>query len=229
VRNFYNRKQADIVSGAANMAAILVADGAGMGVSPTQISGFGAFNTVLQSSWTTSVTPETRTPVSIEATRIAIKNMRENAIALNALIRANPAVTDAQLIGLGLLPRTTRTPRPAEMTAPSVEVESVVGRLVKLNIRQAGAEKRARPIGSAGALVYSFIGPAAPSDPSAYKFEGLASKGNEVEVLFPDDTASGATAWISAAWVSQRGQRGFASTPVQVTIQGGPVLAAEGA
>jgi hypothetical protein len=43
-------------------------------------------------------------------------------------------------------------------------------------------------------------------------------------ILLPNDVPSGATAWIAAAWVSQRGQRGTACNPVQVTIQGGPVL-----
>ena len=86
VRNFYYRKQADIVSGSSNFAAMLVADGAGMGVSPTQISGFGTLNTALQSSLSASSTPETRTPVSIEGANEAYRNEPLDATARAACI-----------------------------------------------------------------------------------------------------------------------------------------------
>src|SRR5688500_4754699 len=71
VRNFYYRKQADVVLGSANMAGILVTDGAGMNLSPTQISNFGTLNTALQAAWTAATTPETRPPVAIEAKDLA--------------------------------------------------------------------------------------------------------------------------------------------------------------
>ena len=45
------------------------------------------------------------------------------------------------------------------------------------------------------------------------------------EIVFPDDVASGATAWISAGWISRRGVRGMACPPIQVTVTGGPVRA----
>jgi hypothetical protein len=224
-RNFYLRKQSEIVSGSANFAAMITADAVALGLVPAQATAFGLLNTALQSAWTTSSTPETRTSVAVEATRIAIKNMRAGAMPIAKQIVGNPAVTDAQLLALGLLPRTSPGPIPPTMTPPEVDVVDVIGRLVRLRIRQAGSvESKSKPVGSAGAQIYTYVGATAPSDPNLYKYQGLSTRGI-VEVLFDNDVASGATAWIAAAWVSQRGQRGFACTPVSVTIQGGPVLA----
>jgi hypothetical protein len=111
------------------------------------------------------------------------------------------------------------------MTPPELDAIRVEGRLVTVRVRQAGVETAARPIGSVGAYIFSYVGPTAPTDPNAYKLEGLCTR-RTVQVQFPNDVPSGATAWIAAAWVAQRGgQRGFACTPVSVTIQGGPILA----
>lgn len=223
-RNFYLGKDATIVTGSANFAAMLVADAVSLGLLPAQATAFGVVNTALQSAYSAAITPETRTPVAIEQKNLALKNMRASAIPLAKQIVGNPAVTDAQLIALGLLPRTVPTPIPPTMTAPEADVIDVNGRLVTVRVRQAGVESNARPIGSVGAYIYSYVGPTAPTDPSEYKFEGLSTR-RTVEVLFPNDVPNGATAWIAAAWVSARGQRGYACTPVSVTIQGGPILA----
>jgi hypothetical protein len=224
-RNFYHGKGATIVAGAANFAAMILADAASLGLEPEQATAFGVLNTALQSAWTTANTPETRTSVAIEARNLAIKQMRAGAIPLAKQIVGNPAVTDAQLMALGLLPRTSPTPIPPEMAAPEVDIVDVQNRLAKVRVRQAGVESSARPRGAVGAYIFSYVGPSAPTDPSEYKLEGLCTR-RYVEVLFPNDVPSGATAWIAAAWVAQRGgQRGYACAPVSFTIQGGPILA----
>ena len=84
---------------------------------------------------------------------------------------------------------------------------------------------RGKPFGAIGANVFSFVGPEAPTDPKAYHFEGLTTR-PKVQLLFPDSVASGATVWISACWVSARGQIGTGSVPISFTIQGGAVAAA---
>ncbi len=224
-QNFYHGKDATIVSGSANFASEIAENAAALGILPAQATAFGVRDTALQSAYLAAITPETRTPVSIEQKNIALRNMRAMAIPLAKQIIGNPAVTDAQLIALGLLPRTIPTPRPATMTPPEVDATKVDGRLVTIRVRQAGVESNSRPIGSVGAFIFSYVGPTAPTDPGAYKLEGLCTR-RTVQVQFPNDVPSGATAWIAAAWVSARGQRGFACTPVSVTIQGGPILAA---
>jgi hypothetical protein len=222
-KNWYLKKQAEFVTASANFAAKLVAEGDDLDVSPEQSAAYGALNTALQSAYTAATTPETRTSVAIEQKTIAMANVRRAAIGLAKLIVSNPAVSDAQLISLGLLPRTTPTPQPATMTAPVVDAVNVVGRLVTARIHQADGS-RARPKGTVGALVYSYVGNEIPTDPNAWVQQGLATRG-KTEILFPDSVPNGATAFISALWLGRRGERGFASTPIQITIQGGPVVA----
>jgi hypothetical protein len=80
-------------------------------------------------------------------------------------------------------------------------------------------------MGCLGAYLYVFTGDEPPIDPQLYRLHGLVSRKTET-ITFSNDVASGSTAWVSAAWVSRRGQSGPACNPVRVTIQGGPVLAA---
>lgn len=224
-RNFYLRTQAEIVSGSANFASLIVANAATYGLTSVQATAYQGLDVALQSAYTAAINPETRTPVAVGAKDSAITNVRNRAILLSKIIYATPSVNDSQLTALGLLPRAVRTPRPPATTPPVVEVMSVSGRLVKVRIHAVSSAGARKPVGSVGALVYSFTGPAAPTDPRQYHYEGLATRGT-CEIQFPNDVASGATAWIAAAWVSQRGAPGTACTPVQVTVQGGPVLAA---
>src|SRR3954465_10334268 len=65
-KNWYQRKQAEFVTAAANFAAQLIAQGEDMDVSAEQIAGFGVLNTAFQSAYTAAMTPETRTAVAIE-------------------------------------------------------------------------------------------------------------------------------------------------------------------
>ncbi len=223
-QNWYHGKDASIVAGSANFGGLIATGFASYGLTTGQQAAFNALNTILQAKYSAAITPDTRTPVAIEGKNLAIVNVRRSAVALSKIIYATLTVTDEQLVALGLLPRTVPTPIPATMTPPVVTIKSVVGRLVEITIKQAGTESRARPLGSAGAQVYSFVGDEPAADPGAYKFEGLATRG-VAAVLFSNEVASGATAWISCAWVSRRGQRGFGSDPIRVTIQGGPVVA----
>src|SRR4051794_38326407 len=67
VRNFYYRREGDAVDGSANFAALLVSEGTSLGITAAQSTAYGVVNTALQAAWTTAVTPETRTKISVEA------------------------------------------------------------------------------------------------------------------------------------------------------------------
>jgi hypothetical protein len=224
-RNFYFGKDADIVTGSANFASLIATGFASYGLTTGQATAFGTLNTALQSAYSTSIEPTTRTRVTIAAKTLAIKNMRASAVLLAKIIYATPTVTDGQLVGLGLLPRSARTPIPAPTTSPIVEVGTVSGRLVNVRVHSSDSTRRGIEAGAKGANVYSFVGAAAPTDPRDYHFEGMTTR-TITQVLFPNTVASGATVWLSACWVSARGQTGPASTPISFTLQGGAVLPA---
>jgi hypothetical protein len=223
-RNFYFRKAADAVAGSANFAADIALNYASLGLTTAQSAAFGVVNTALQAAWTLATDPSTRTRVTIAGKDLALRNMRHAAVPLAKIIYATGTVTDAQLIGLGLLPRASFAPVGPAPTAPALEVGAVTGRRVQIRLRPAGGEGRPAIFpGSKGANVYSFVGPAAPAEQREWHFEGLATRGN-AQVLFPDDVPSGATVWLSACWVSNRGATGPACEPVPFTLQGGGVL-----
>ena len=83
----------------------------------------------------------------------------------------------------------------------------------------------ARRWGVDGASVFSFVGAAAPTDESAWKFEGNTTR-TVVNVLFPNTVAAGAKVWFTAFWFNPRAQRGPASAPVGTNIPGGGAMAA---
>lgn len=223
-RNFYHGKDADIVAGAANFASLISAGFASYGLSSAQSTAFGLLNTALQSAYTTATTPSTRSPVAIEAKNLAILNMRRLAVNLARIVSATATVTDAQLVSLGLLPRTVPTPRPVPGTPPMIEFLSCAGRVVTIRIHSATGESRAKPFGAIGADIYSAVSPTVPTDPNAYRHEGLATRG-KMRMTFPNDVPSGATIWLSGVWVSARGERSMGSTPISFTLQGGPITA----
>jgi hypothetical protein len=221
-RNFYFKTQADIVSGSRNFANLITADPSSLGLTPEQAANYSGYDAALQSAYAAASKPESRTSVAVRNKNDAIKDVQREAQCLANIISATPTVDDAQLMALGLLPRAMRTRRTAPLAPPIVNVISVVGRLVRIHIRAADGARR--PIGAAGAQIYSYTGEEPPTDGRQYHHEGLATRGT-FEVQFPNNVAGGATAWISAGWVSTRGVAGLACAPVSMTIQGGPVVA----
>jgi hypothetical protein len=226
-RNFYFRTQAEIVSGSANFAALILADAESFGLTPAQAAEYQAYDAALQSSYAAAVSPHTRTSPAVQRKNAAIRDVQREAQRLAKVIYGTGTADDSKLILLGLLPRASYTRRAAPKEPPEVWAVSVVGRRVRIRIQaweESDAPTGRRPAGAIGAQVYSFVGEQAPADLRAYHHEGLATRGS-YEVRFPKDVPGGATVWIAAAWVSTRGVPGDASAPARTTIQGGSVEA----
>jgi hypothetical protein len=222
-RNFYYRKDANVVTGSANFASLIATGFASYGLTSAQSTAFGTLNTSLQSAYLAAVEPTTRTRVTIETKNLSIKNMRASAILLSKIIYATQTVTDAQLVGLGLLPRSTRTPIGPPTTSPIVEIGVVTGRVVNLRLHSSDSERRGIEAGCKGANLYSFVGAEPPTDPRDYHFDGMTTR-TITQILFPNSVPTGALVWLSACWVTARGATGPASVPVSVPLQGGAVL-----
>jgi hypothetical protein len=224
--NFYRGVDADVVAGSANFASLLATGFASYGITSVQQAAFAALNAALQSAYSAAVSPSTRTPGSVMAKNTAIRNVRANAILLGKIISATPSVTDSQLVGLGLLPRSGRTPVARPDSAPAIEVLSVRGNTVSLRLREGGdSSRRGKPVGVSGAAVYSFVGAVPPTDERGWTFEALTSR-VKTDVEFPNRVAPGSRVWFTAFWFNQRKQSGPAATPVTTNLQGGAAMAA---
>jgi hypothetical protein len=223
-QNFYRRKMADAVAGAANFAAGIATDFASLGLTTAQQSAFGLVNSSLQSAWTASINPETRTSVSIEARDLALKNMREMAVDLAKIIYATPAVTDPQLVALGLQPRPGRTPSVLITETPVVTVYKVQGRQVIIRVRDASGAVRGKLPAAVGAMVYSFVGATPPSGHEGWTSEGPITKDTAI-VAFDDSVPVGGRVWFAAQWFNSKGV-GPGCTPVAAVIGADGSLAA---
>lgn len=224
-RNFYFGKDASIVAGSATFAAVLAENPTSFGCTAAQSTAFSALDVLLQNAYASAIDPSTRTPVAIEAKNIALHNMRVSAINLARIIYSTPTVDNAQLMSLGLLPRTSPTPRTLPGTPPILEVTSVSSRLVNVRIHGDEPDRRGLPFGANGVNIYSFVGPAAPTNPREYHYEGTATRAT-TQILFPDTVASGALIWLSGCWMGAGGRTSIGSTPISFTLQGGAIPAA---
>ena len=129
------------------------------------------------------------------------------------------------LLALRMNPRVVRVPRGVPGSAPVVEVISCNGRLANIRVHDATSESRGLPFGATSASIYSYVGPTPPADPREYHYEGALTRAKG-QIIFPDTVPSGSTIWLSAQWVSARGQRSPGSVPISFTLQGGALPAA---
>jgi len=226
-RNFYYGKDARIVAGSAGFAARINVDPEAYGIPPWRAERYAELDARLQAAYQLVASPQTKTPVAVREKDEALRAVRLEAALLASVIAAEATVSDGELIALGLLPRPTRARRAEPDEAPFVSVAQVIGRRVTVRITARSGETR-KPIGCVGAQLFVFTGEEPPSDAQMYRFEGTVTR-KTATITFDNDVPSGATAWVSAAWLSRRGKTSPACNPVRVTIQGGPVTIPSGA
>ena len=225
-RNFYYGKQADIVTGSNTFGTLISSTPTVFGLVAAQAISYASFNAALQTSYAAAISNTTRSPTTIQAKDIAVRNVQREAALLAKIVYATSSVTDVQLLALGLLPRRSPLPRPVPEVAPMLELVSVSGRVAKVRFHNTEAEtSRGKAPGTVGVALYSYVGPLAPADPAAYKFEGLATRA-VTEIVFPNAVVSGAKVWISGQWISARGQTSIGSAPITFNLPGGDLAAA---
>jgi hypothetical protein len=146
------------------------------------------------------------------------------------VIQAMPTslVTSAQRLELGLpIHAEGRTKIPAPATAPHINVRSVSGWTVKLQLTNPGSDSpNARPPGVAGATIFSFVGDDAPTNPSAWEFFRNVTRA-KVTLGFPTTLAPGTKLWLTAVWRNPTEAKGPYAVPVSTQINyGGLAVAA---
>ncbi|HEV7301427.1 MAG TPA: hypothetical protein VGN72_18840 [Tepidisphaeraceae bacterium] len=138
-----------------------------------------------------------------------------------SIIRGQTELSAAQQILIGLTVsggrRTTVAP-PDER--PRVRVVSVSGRTVRLSLRGQIFGVRRRPRDARGATVFSYVGPHAAMDISAWRFCGNTQRAT-IDVAFPAELPPGSVVHLMACWYGTRSQPGPMSWPVQAYLGGG--------
>ena len=218
--NFYRKKDSELVTGSAVFAAAIAATPVVFGLVAAQATAYGVLDTAFATDYATANEPATRTKSAVAAKNQSRKNLVAGATQLADYIIRNPAVSNAQLIDLGLDPRTERTPVPPPTGSPSIDFKAVDGRIVTLRLH--GRTGRGKPAGVAGVAIFSHVGATPPASISDWKFEGNAGR-TTVAVAFDDSVPAGSLVWFTAFWFNNRKQSGPACDPVSINIAGGGV------
>jgi hypothetical protein len=106
-----------------------------------------------------------------------------------------------------------------------MQILAADGRQFKLKVSMLGSSRRAKEPKSAGAIIFTWVGPTANPDMSKWEYHGLVSRGDFfLEVGL--DVPAGSQVWFCAAWQTSRGLNGPLSTPIAGYVGGGVTDAA---
>jgi hypothetical protein len=175
---------------------------------------YTAWNTAYQAA----VNPTTRTKANVMT-----KN-NQKAIVLGVVrgyartIGANVAVSDALKINLGLHVRdTTPTPVPPPATFPQLTVAEPMRGVQDVRAHDSATpDRRSKPMGAAGMLVFRNIGTTAVSNPAECAFLKFISRTELVSQFDPAD--NGKVATYFARWTNAKGEVGPWSPAVSMPI-----------
>lgn len=168
-----------------------------------------AFGAALQ----TASDPNTRSPTSIGVKNIKKKELITLTRSYVDICQAYPEMTDEKRLYLGIPVRDRNpTPAPIPATAPVVNITSVQGRLINLQLREEGSERRGKPEKVSTAWIYSYLGEDSPLF-SQMSFAGSSPK-TDTFIVLPESVPVNTKVWISACWVNTTEKPGSVSIPV---------------
>jgi len=148
--------------------------------------------------------PASRTRVSVAAKNLSRALLKKNARQLARIINAHPGVSDQQRVDLGLALRKAAV---TAIAAPSTRPMLMVDHLGRVRlVDEALPQRRGKPPGVLGAIIFAKLDGPAPVESSDAPFAGLATRPIH-QVPLPDHS-SGRRLWVMARWVNARGEEG---------------------
>jgi hypothetical protein len=234
-KGFLPNADVALLEWSANFAARLSESGESYGISPAQAADYAAKNAAYAAAFYTAAGPSTGTRTAVVAKNQARAALRAAARQLALIVKGQPSVTDAQRVELGLAPRPAGRPAPIgrPAAAPSLQVDAVTGRTVRLRLLDPDSTRRGKPAGVLGAVLFSYAAPPAPPRPTPdgppptdlrdWRFEGHTTR-TILDLAFPADLPPGTQVWLTARWLSPRLQGGPAANPVSTHLGGGVAM-----
>ncbi len=226
--DFLPTREPELVTWITNFNALVGINFLLYGISSTQATGYATLATTYITSYNVAKSDSTRTPAAIRTKDSNRKIIIAQTRVLARIIQAFPGVTDTMRQALGLTIRSNPSPIPPPSDSPVLEVVSVVGRTVTVNLRSVGSDGRAKPSGVDAASIYSFTGATPPDDITAWEYQGGITRTTKVALNFPSTLAAGAQIWLTAQWKNPREMTGPATPPITTNLGGG-VSSAEAA
>jgi hypothetical protein len=213
-----------LLSFSANFSTLLTAAPTSYGCTAAMATQLATLQSTYSDALSAATDPSTRGGSTIYAKSIARANLVAYIRQLARTVQGTASVTDQMKYDLGVTVRkTTPTPVPAPSQSPTLVVKSTNLNIVRVELKTTsgpGVSSRGKPAGVSGAAVFSFIGPAAPTDTSAWKFEGNTTK-TAVDIVFDPGITPGAKVWLTAFWFNSTMESGAACAPISTNVPGG--------
>lgn len=205
-----------------NFKDLITASPTSYGLVAADATAYGVVHTAYATALAACDPPQ-RSKTAVVAKNAARTSLKNAAILLANKIYGTATVTDAQKVELGIPPRSAPQPIPAPSAAPVLQVIWSDAWTVRIRLRDASGISRGKPAGVSGASIFSYVGATAPTDLSAWQFEGSTGKVNKIDLAFSDTLPAGTKVFICAFWFNGRKQSGPACDPVAVNLLGGGV------
>ncbi len=224
--DFLPSRDTELLNFSVNFHAKVAGNPSVYNLTPDDAATLGGLVSAYSDALGIAVNPQTRTRSSVGGKNAARAAMVADLRALCRRVQAAPGVTVQQKIDL-CLPVHSRTlsPVPPPATAPAVNITDLLPGSPRVGIKiidNTDYHRRARPVGVAGAEIYSYVGTdfnrsvIPPENLSDWRFEGLATK-NTFNISFRQADL-GQTAAIAARWVNGKGEAGPMSLPVRTMV-----------
>lgn len=207
-----------------NFNSLGVAAPADFSLTAAQMTLYTTRHTAFMSAYDASKAEGARSKALTVAKNDAKAELLSYARELYGFIQSSLSVTNENKTLIGV---TVRDRIPSPVTAPGVApillVLTVIGRIVRLQLRDAQNQSgRARPANARGALILTYVGETPPASSSGgWTIQGETGKTTAL-VEFPATVAPGQKCWATAMWVGTRGDFSPACSPISTYLQVGP-------
>lgn len=216
--NYIPSKESELDPFAINFATLITANPTNYGLVAGDATAIDDAVDDWHLAYQTATNPGTRTKATIQ-TKNEMKAIMLSVIrGYAAQIRANRAVSDALKIGLGLhIPDTTPTPIPAPASYPVLTIDSFnMGTLQLTAADQFQPDRKAKPAGTAGLLLFSTVGTEPAAAPTDVDFNAFLTRTRYSNTFNSAD--SGKYVTYFGRWTNGKGELGPWSPPVSIRI-----------
>jgi hypothetical protein len=203
-----------------NFQTLIAANPTSYGLAAADATAITAAYTTWRAAYLAAINPTTRTKATVATKNIQKANVLGVVRRYGATIRVNRGISDALKIGLGIrIPDTTPVPIPPPSTQPVLTMlDSAIGSQSLKAADQTTPDKKARPAGTVGLLLFRAIDTAGTPTPpaSAAQFLTFLTRNKFLATLAPADNGKVATYY--ARWANGRGELGPWSDPLVARI-----------
>lgn len=201
-----------------NFQTLIAATPTAYALSTSDATAITAAYTSWHAAFLAATNPTTRTHATILTKNVQKGNVLSVIRGYGATIRANRGVSDALKAGLGIHVRdTSPTPVPPPSTYPLLTIDSFnLGTLSLHAADQNTPDKKARPVGTSGMLLFSVVATTPVTTPTGLEFNAFLTKPKFHSAFDPAD--AGKTVTYFGRWTNGKGELGPWSPPVSIRI-----------